>query len=633
MVMPNIGAFIAWGFITALFIPDGWLPSARLAALVDPMLRYLLPMMIAYAGGRSLAGDRGGIAAVVAVMGVIVGSDIPMFIGAMAIGPLAGWVIRTFDRYVQGHVPAGFEMLVNNFSVGILGMLCAIAGYFAVGPVVEVLTALLGTGVAFIMERGLLPLVSVFLEPAKVLFLNNAVNHGIFSPIGLEQARLSGQSVMFLLETNPGPGLGVLLAYWAFARGAVRNSAPGAALIQFFGGIHEIYFPYILMRPVLILAPIAGSAAAILLYSLTGTGLVAPASPGSIFSVLALAPKGEALWVLAGVAAGAAVSFLVAAPFVRRGVKTDPDFSAREVQGTDIPSGPLVETPPVQPAGDRPLHRIVFACDAGMGSSAMGATRLRRRIEGLHKDTVVTNAAVDRIPPDADLVVVQSTLADRARSAVPQAEVLVIDNFLNDPALDRLYERIRREPDDPAADEITGSKFAPGSDIPPRVEAAEHPAAGPPSNPARGAGRACPHPAILMLQGIRTGLRSVPKDEAIRAAGHLLEQLGYVRPGYAEAMVERERLTSTYLGMGIAIPHGTAAAKKEVVRSGIVVLQYPDGVDFGADEPARLVIGIAGVGDEHLEILARLSGALEDPETLHRLMTTSDREYILWTLG
>ena len=213
------------------------------------MLRYLLPLLIAMTAGRHVAGDRGGVIAAVAVMGVILGSDIPMFIGAMAIGPFAGWVIRSFDRWAEGRIPAGFEMLVNNFSVGILGIVCALIGFYAVGPVVSALTVFLSAGVSLMIEHGLLPLVAVFIEPAKVLFLNNAINHGIFSPIGIEQARQTGQSIMFLLETNPGPGLGVLLAYWAFARGAARSSAPGAIVIQFFGGIHESYFPYVLMRP------------------------------------------------------------------------------------------------------------------------------------------------------------------------------------------------------------------------------------------------------------------------------------------------------------------------------------------------------------------------------------------------
>ena len=598
--MPNIGAFIAWGFITALFIPTGWWPNASLGQLVEPMLRYLLPLLIAMTAGRHVAGDRGGVIAAVAVMGVILGSDIPMFIGAMAIGPFAGWVIRSFDRWAEGRIPAGFEMLVNNFSVGILGIVCALIGFYAVGPVVSALTVFLSAGVSLMIEHGLLPLVAVFIEPAKVLFLNNAINHGIFSPIGIEQARQTGQSIMFLLETNPGPGLGVLLAYWAFARGAARSSAPGAIVIQFFGGIHEIYFPYVLMRPAIIVAPIVGSAAAILFYSLTGTGLTAVASPGSIIAVAAMAPQGETLLVLAGVVVAAAVSFFVAAPIVKRA-------HLEEVKPVQKPNGTVIGGTSRAPrALEGPIRTVVFACDAGMGSSAMGATRFRKRIEPLGSGVRVTNSSVDTIPEGTDVVVCQSQLSQRAGKAAPASEVIVIGNFLSDPALDGLYGRIEGQ---------TRASEAPQSE--------EVPAAATPAAPAS---------EMLTLQGIRTGLAPVGKEEAIRAAGALLAACGYVDGEYAEAMVARERVATTYLGMGIAIPHGTAEAKSRIRRSGIVVMQYPEGVDFG-EERAQLVIGIAGAGDEHIEILARVTSALEDEEVLRRLKTTDDPRYILEKLA
>ena len=436
MVMPNIGAFIAWGFITALFIPEGWWPNGQLAQLVGPMLTYLLPLLIAYTAGRNVAGERGGVIGAIAAVGVIVGSDIPMFIGAMIMGPLAGYAIRRFDRMVEGRVKAGFEMLVSNFSIGILGMLLAVLGYYVVGSVVSGLTMLISSGAELVIRHGLLPLVSLFVEPAKVLFLNNAVNHGIFSPIGIEQARETGQSIMFLLETNPGPGLGVLLAYWLFGRGNARQSAPGAVIIQFFGGIHEIYFPYILARPVLIVAAIAGSAAGLLFFSLTDAGLVAPASPGSILSVLAMAPKGKTLIVLLGVVISAAVSLLVAAPFIRRASKT-------ETEG-DPAVGKLPQSAAgISPhAAGRPVRKVIFACDAGMGSSALGATRFRRRLRDAGIGVAVGNSAADRIPSDADVVVCQSVLAERIAAAAKGAELIVIDNFLSDPGLDALFVRL-----------------------------------------------------------------------------------------------------------------------------------------------------------------------------------------------
>lgn len=657
MVMPNIGAFIAWGFITALFIPEGWWPNGQLAQLVGPMLTYLLPLLIAYTAGRNVAGERGGVIGAIAAVGVIVGSDIPMFIGAMIMGPLAGYAIRRFDRMVEGRVKAGFEMLVSNFSIGILGMLLAVLGYYVVGSVVSGLTMLISSGAELVIRHGLLPLVSLFVEPAKVLFLNNAVNHGIFSPIGIEQARETGQSIMFLLETNPGPGLGVLLAYWLFGRGNARQSAPGAVIIQFFGGIHEIYFPYILARPVLIVAAIAGSAAGLLFFSLSDAGLVAPASPGSILSVLAMAPKGKTLIVLLGVVISAAVSLVVAAPFIRRASKT-------ETEG-DPAVGKLPQSAAgISPhAAGRPVRKVIFACDAGMGSSALGATRFRKRLRDAEIGVAVGNSAADRIPSDADVVVCQSVLAERIAAAAKGAELIVIDNFLSDPGLDALFARLESakptaagpgtvscgESDSDMSDARLAEAVLP-SDVcdarsagatPSSETSAFRPAettaspdmpvaadsAPQPEETASAPKDAAPDGAILQPGNIRVGLPAEPKEEAIRRAGELLVAGGYARPEYVDAMLRREELATTCLGMGLAIPHGTSDAKERVLRSGIVVLQYPDGVDFDS-EKAHLIVGIAGVGDEHLEILARLSASFEDEELLQRLMTATDPQVI-----
>ena len=620
MVMPNIGAFIAWGFITALFIPEGWWPNGQLAQLVGPMLTYLLPLLIAYTAGRNVAGERGGVIGAIAAVGVIVGSDIPMFIGAMIMGPLAGYAIRRFDRMVEGRVKAGFEMLVSNFSIGILGMLLAVLGYYVVGSVVSGLTMLISSGAELVIRHGLLPLVSLFVEPAKVLFLNNAVNHGIFSPIGIEQARETGQSIMFLLETNPGPGLGVLLAYWLFGRGNARQSAPGAVIIQFFGGIHEIYFPYILARPVLIVAAIAGSAAGLLFFSLTDAGLVAPASPGSILSVLAMAPKGKTLIVLLGVVISAAVSLLVAAPFIRRASKT-------ETEG-DPAVGKLPQSAAgISPhAAGRPVRKVIFACDAGMGSSALGATRFRRRLRDAGIGVAVGNSAADRIPSDADVVVCQSVLAERIAAAAKGAELIVIDNFLSDPGLDALFVRLAETTPSCGVSGSRSAQSALSCDQSGLRDAAAD-SDPKPEETAFAPKEAAPDGAILPPGNIRIGLPAEPKEEAIRRAGELLVAGGYARPEYVDAMLRREELATTCLGMGLAIPHGTSDAKERVLRSGIVILQYPDGVDFDG-EKAHLIVGIAGVGDEHLEILARLSASFEDEELLQRLMTATDPQVI-----
>src|ERR671920_392078 len=400
MVMPNIGAFLAWGLITALFIPDGWIPNATLAALVSPMITYLLPLLIGYTGGRLVYDVRGGVVGAVATMGVIVGTDIPMFLGALIMGPLGGFVIKRFDSLIEGRVRQGFEMLVDNFSAGILGGLLAIVGLLGASPVVTALSNALGSGVDLIITYGLLPLVSIFVEPAKILFLNNAINHGILAPLAIEQAAEAGKSVLFLVETNPGPGLGILLAFTVFGRGISRRSAPGAAIIQFLGGIHEIYFPYVLMKPLLVLAAIAGGASGLFVASIFQVGLVSTPSPGSIFAILALTPRGNFIGVIADVLAATAVSFLVASVILKRSLSDEEDEdSAGLTQATEQmqtmkgsksqAAGTLTEDG-AEPTDERDeeedgestqdgsfdysqVGKIIFACDAGMGSSAMGA--------------------------------------------------------------------------------------------------------------------------------------------------------------------------------------------------------------------------------------------------------------------
>ncbi len=606
MVMPNIGAFIAWGFITALFIASGWLPNEKLSGLVSPMLNNLLPILVAYTGGKLVGGDRGGVIGAIAVMGVIVGApDYPMLMGAMLMGPVAGFVIKTFDKAMEGNMPAGFEMLINNFSVGILGMILAIIGCYLIGPLMATILVILTAGVDVLVSHSLLPLAAIFIEPAKVLFLNNAINHGIFTPIATQQVAEAGKSIMFMLEANPGPGLGVLLAYWAFSPDkATKDSAPGAVIIHFFGGIHEIYFPYVLMNPQVIIAPIIGNICAITFFSMMHAGLVGPTSPGSIISFLAMSPKGSGIIItIAGVAIATVVSFLIASPIIKMsGSKSLEEAQAANAAAKAASKGQAAPVASAGPKAAADIKKIVFACDAGMGSSAMGATKFRNRIKAERPDVTVINTSVDNIPADCDVAVVQQILVDRAVKSAPQAQMVTIGNFLADPALDALYTQVT-------------DMSTPSVEAAPVEEAVE---AAPANN------------SILVEEGVKIGLPSVSTEEAITAAGKLLNELGYVDEEYIPAMIERNKIASVYMGLGLAIPHGTADAKNKVKKSGIVVLQYPEGVEFDG-EKAELIIGIAGVGDEHLAILGKITESISDPELLEKLKTTDDVDFILKT--
>ncbi|KHN51468.1 PTS mannitol transporter subunit IICBA [Pectobacterium fontis] len=607
MVMPNIGAFIAWGIITALFIPTGWIPNETLAKLVGPMITYLLPLLIGYTGGRLVFGERGGVVGAITTMGVIVGTDIPMFLGAMIVGPLGGWAIKRFDRMVDGKIKSGFEMLVNNFSAGIIGMLLAILSFLAIGPLVELFSQVLASGVNLMVQNNLLPFTSIFVEPAKILFLNNAINHGIFSPLGIQQATETGKSIFFLIEANPGPGMGVLMAYMFFGRGNAKESAPGAAIIHFLGGIHEIYFPYVLMNPRLIIAVILGGMTGVFTLSVLGGGLVSPASPGSILAVLAMTPKGAYFANLAAIGAAFAVSFIVSAILLKSTKQKEEDLSdaTRRMQEMKASSKGAATHSGV--SGDMStVRKIIVACDAGMGSSAMGAGVLRKKVQDAGLTNVsVTNSAINSLPDDVDLVITHRDLTERAMRHAPQAQHISLTNFLDS----GLY-----------------------SDLVARLAAAQGAAKPEPV--------ATPEPVVADTQtnlfqlgagNVFLNQHATEKEQAIRFAGEQLVKGGYVEPEYVAAMLEREKLTSTYLGESIAVPHGTIEAKDRVLKTGVVFCQYPEGVRFGDDddEVARLVIGIAARNNEHIQVITSLTNALDDDAVIERLAHTQDVQEVL----
>lgn len=617
MVMPNIGAFIAWGIITALFIPTGWLPNETLEKLVGPMITYLLPLLIGYTGGRLVGGDRGGVVGAITTMGVIVGADMPMFLGAMIAGPLGGYCIKKFDALVDGKIKSGFEMLVNNFSAGIIGMILAILAFLGIGPAVEVLSKLLAAGVNFMVVHDMLPLASIFVEPAKILFLNNAINHGIFSPLGIQQSHDIGKSIFFLIEANPGPGMGVLMAYMFFGRGSAKQSAGGAAIIHFLGGIHEIYFPYVLMNPRLLLAVILGGMTGVFTLSVLNGGLVSPASPGSILAVLAMTPKGAYFANLAAIFAALVVSFVISAILLKTSKvkEEDDDIEAATRRMQDMKAQSKGAT--AQASGDATndlshVRKIIVACDAGMGSSAMGAGVLRKKVQDAGLTNIsVTNSAINSLPSDVDLVITHRDLTERAMRQVPQAQHISLTNFLDSGLYTNLTERLV------AAQRHTDNAAKVNSSLQDSFDSSNS------------------HLFKLGAENIFLGRTASNKEEAIRFAGEQLVNGGYVQPEYVDAMLEREKLTPTYLGESIAVPHGTVEAKDRVLKTGVVFCQYPEGVRFGEDEDdiARLVIGIAARNNEHIQVITSLTNALDDETVIERLAHTTSVEEVLALLN
>lgn len=459
MVLPNIGAFIAFGLLAALFMPTGWFPNAEIDAIRAPMLRFMLPLLMAYTGGSMVAGTRGGVIGVIGTFGVIASSTVPMFIGAMVMGPLSAYIIKKFDKVIEGRVRSGFEMLVNNFSIGIIGLMIAICGYLAFGPIIVILNDFFRNCVGVLVEKNLLFVLPVFTEPARMLFLNNAISQGIMNPMGIQDAAETGKSIYFLMTSNPGPGLGMLLAYWMFGKGNAKDNAPSASIILLFGGIHEIYFPYVLMKPVLILSTMVGWMCSNLYFNLVHAGLVAYPSPGSLISYLLMCPPGEHIKIIIGLLIGAGVSFIIAAPLLRADKKVyTEDNLASSIELMKELKGSKKETvdkqSQVSSYKNKTVKQIVFACDAGMGSSAMGASLMRNKVKKSGLNIEVINTAIEKIPATADIVICHKSLHERAEKVVPHADFVTITNFINAPEYDVLIEKLIRA--QPAEDTVIG---------------------------------------------------------------------------------------------------------------------------------------------------------------------------------
>ncbi|TFD93600.1 PTS mannitol transporter subunit IICB [Jeotgalibacillus sp. R-1-5s-1] len=449
MVLPNIGAFIAWGILTALFIPTGWIPNEQLGEIVGPAITYLLPLLLAYTGGRMVAGQRGAVMGAIGAIGLIVGSDIPMFLGAMIIGPLGGYVIKKFDQLIENRIPAGFEMIVNNFSIGILGFGLMIVSFLFIGPVIENVNDAMTSAIQALVQTGFLPLLSLVNEPAKVLFLNNVIDQGIYYPLGMQDTLEAGKSIFFTVASNPGPGLGLLLAFTLFGTKIARRTAPGAIVIHFLGGIHELYFPYVLMKPLTIIGMIAGGMSGIAVFSFFDAGLVAGPSPGSIFAYLALTPRGNFLGIISGVLVAAAVTFAVTSIILKLDKNTDDeaDLTSSIAKSQSMKAeGKQLMNFAADTATTQEISKISFACDAGAGSSALGATTFRKKLQkkGI-SDIEVKHYRIEDVPESSDIIVVHKNLSDRARMAHGDKKIITIESYLNDPSLDELLDQLSKD--------------------------------------------------------------------------------------------------------------------------------------------------------------------------------------------
>lgn len=634
MVMPNIGAFIAWGILTALFIPAGWFPNETMNKLVSPTLTYLMPILLGYTGGKMVYDKRGGVAGALATMGVVIGADITMLIGGMVMGPLGAWVMKKVDKCFEGRVKPGLEMLVDNFSMGIVGALLMAFGFIAVEPVFNAVLTVLSAGVNWLVAKNLLPLTAIFVQPAQVLFLNNAINHGIMIPLGVEQAAKAGKSILFLVEANGGVWTGVALGFAIWGKGMAKKSAPAATIIMGVGGIAEVTFPYVLSKPKTIIAPILGNMAGLFTLTALHGGTVAAVSPGSFFALLAMTPKGSFVANIAGYV----VALVVTALLVGIILKFDKTEDMDELPEVNKPNfgkttGNAKEN--IKSVSGK-IEKLFFACDAGMGSSVMGVSLMKKKVEEAGLGVTVEHISVKNLTDEPDMIVTTNALKARVEDTISkydkQIPVFGVDNLLDEGNYDELISMLKENNAGKlitTGNETINTIHTKNADKTDNTNSIKNNS----TNISTQDDMDCteketssknPFPEENILLNVKVA----DKTEAIRLAGNLLKDHGYVEPEYIDAMIQRDKEASVYLGNHFAIPHGVAGSEKYIKESGISFLQIPDGVDFNG-ETAYVMVGIAGKNGEHIEILGNIAEVCTDVGNVEKLRTAKDKKEVL----
>lgn len=607
MVMPNIGVFIGWGVLTALFIPTGWCPNEFWNELVSPVLTYLLPVLIGYTAGCNIYDRRGGVIGAFATMGMVVGSNVTMLVGGMIMGPLAAWILKKFDNLLKGKVKPGLEMLVDNFSLGLIGVALCMLSYAVVAPTMTAIQNVLAAGVNYMTDHNLIPLTAIFVQPAQLLFLNNAINHGIMVPLGLQQAAEVGKSVLFLVEANGAIWVGLAAAFAVFGTGAAKKSAPGAVAIMFLGGIAEVCFPYCLMMPLTILGPILGNMFSLFVLSSFGGGAVGPPSPGSVFAFYMMTPKDSILVNSIAYFGSMVIAFLVSGMILKFSKQPEDTLEAVGAPAGNVSVGSGSQTIIPGDASFGVLHKIAFACDAGMGSSAMGVSILRTRLQKAGLSPEIGHYAVASIPKDADVVVTNINLAERAKMTTEgRLPILTLENFMDQKEYDRIVSELKTifQTDAAAATPAKGkSKPLPGkavsTDLP-----------------------------IFSPDNIVLNASFANKRDAIAACADIFIRGGYADEQYKKDMLARDADVSVYMGNGVALPHGLDSSKDRIKSSGICFIQVPKGVDFDG-ETAYILIGVAGRGEEHVEILGQVATLLCEEANINALRAAKTKREVM----
>lgn len=449
-----IGIFIFVGILSVIFGDYGWAPNENIYAISQFVYSYVIPALIAYAAGNHMGqiyekrpdvpktgiNHAGGAIAVMAAAGIMIADKNCAILGAMILGPVCGLLWKHVLEPLTRKAVQGMEMLTRNLVAAIVGAAFSITAYYVLTPVLSAVTHVIMMGVDWLIAHKLICLTSVLIEPAKVFFLNNSIHHGILLPLAMQQAEQSGSSMLFLLETNPGPGLGVLLALWLSNR-KKRKEYAAYMFVECIGGIHEIYFPEVLANLWLLLALIPGGMAGTLCMSVFHVASAGLVSPGSILTVLFMSGH-HVLATLFAVAISTAVSCAIAFFILKRQGKwcTEAAISAQEEKKEEVQ-----EKRQMLEKGQMQEIKIGFICDAGVGSSAMGAALFRRKLKEEGMDGITAEAyAVDQIPEDLTIGVCQRAFLEILQKESNLSNIVTMESLLNQTEHLALIEKLRK---------------------------------------------------------------------------------------------------------------------------------------------------------------------------------------------
>ena len=449
-----IGIFIFVGILSVIFGDYGWVPNENIYAISQFVYSYVIPALIAYAAGNHMGqiyekrldvpktgiNHAGGAIAVMAAAGIMIADKNCAILGAMILGPICGLLWKHVLEPLTRKAVQGMEMLTRNLVAAVVGAAFSIAAYYVLTPVLSAVTHVIMMGVDWLIAHKLICLTSVLIEPAKVFFLNNSIHHGILLPLAMQQAEQNGSSMLFLLETNPGPGLGVLLALWLSNR-KKRKEYAAYMFVECIGGIHEIYFPEVLANLWLLLALIPGGMAGILCMSVFHVASAGLVSPGSILTLLFMSGH-HVLATLFAVAISTAVSCAIAFFILKRQGKwcTEAAISAQEEKKEEVQ-----EKRQMLEKGQMQEIKIGFICDAGVGSSAMGAALFRRKLKEEGMDGITAEAyAVDQIPEDLTIGVCQRAFLEILQKESNLSNIVTMESLLNQTEHLALIEKLRK---------------------------------------------------------------------------------------------------------------------------------------------------------------------------------------------